>query len=204
MNVLSKTKKWFPGPIKDSYGRAQRHPQFQQFLGSWSALLASPTEELYNQQLAEIVVKYPVTTISYCTSTWLIWKENLVAAWIDQYYHFGVTVTSPIEGCHATLKGYLQRGHGDLRDVFHKLELYWTSQQANIQTSVGQKQLKPRHSTNIPLFAAVLKHVYGHALQRILLEQAKLPTRGPPANPPYPACECLIRQSHGLPCHHLI
>jgi hypothetical protein len=127
-----------------------------------------------------------------------------VAAWINQYYHFGVTVTSPIEGCHATLKTYLQRGHGDLRDVFRKLEVYWTSQQANIQTIVRQQQLRPRHSTNIPLFTAVLKHVHGYALQRILLEQAKLLARGPPSGPPCPACGCSIQQSHSIPCCHLI
>jgi hypothetical protein len=39
--------------------------------------------------------------------SWLLWKEKLVTYWVNQNYHFGVTVTSPIEGCHATLKGYL-------------------------------------------------------------------------------------------------
>jgi hypothetical protein len=51
--------------------------------------------------------KYPTSAVKYCTDTWLIWKEALIAAYITQRLHFGVTVTSPIEGCHATLKAFL-------------------------------------------------------------------------------------------------
>ena len=71
-------------------------------------------------------------------------------------YHFGITVTSPIEGCHATLKTYLQRGHGDLRGVFLKMKLFWKAQQQSIETTIAKQQLRPRHSINIPLFAAVV------------------------------------------------
>ena len=123
-----------------------------------------------------------------------------MAAYINQRHHFGVTVTSPIEGCHATLKSYLQRGHGDLRDVFGKLKLFWTAQHATIEETIAKQQLRPRHSVNIPLFAAVLKQVHGHALQRILVEHTKLPARGPPLT----SCTCSIRQSIGLPCYHTI
>ena len=94
--------------------------------------------------------------MDYCKNTWLIWKESLVAYHINEYYHFGVTVTSPIEGCHATLKSYLQRGHGDLRGVFNKLLLFWAGQHSGIQAAVAQQQLRPRHSTNTPLFAVIL------------------------------------------------
>jgi hypothetical protein len=102
MNVLAKTKRFFPAPVKVGE-RVVRHPQFQEFLSSWNILLASRTVPIYNQRLAEIQAKYP---------TWLIWKENLVTVYIDQRPNFGVTVTSPIEGCYTTLKVYLQRGHG--------------------------------------------------------------------------------------------
>jgi hypothetical protein len=111
--------------------------------------------------------KYPANAMKYCADTWLIWKENLVAYYIKQYCHFGVTVTSPIEGCHATIKGYLQRGHGDLKDVFTKLRLFWDAQHISIESTQAQQQIKPRHSTNIPLFAAVLGRVHGFALHKI-------------------------------------
>jgi hypothetical protein len=101
--------------------------------------------------------KYPTAAVRYCADTWLLWKENLVACHINQRCHFGVTVTSPIEGCHATVKAYLQRGHSDLRLVFDSLKLFWTDQHAAIQTTVAKQQNAPKHNVNIPLFAAVLK-----------------------------------------------
>jgi hypothetical protein len=84
--------------------------------------------------------------MKYCTDTWLIWKESLVTCWINQFPHFGVTVTSPIEGCHATLKTYLQRGHSDLQTVFNRMKLFWIHQQSMIQSTVAQQKLQPKHS----------------------------------------------------------
>jgi hypothetical protein len=199
MNVLAKTRQFFPAPTRVE-GRIIRHPRFQEFLSSWNSLLASSTEDLYRRQLVAMHAKYPINAMKYCTDTWLIWKENLVAYYINQYCHFGVTVTSPIEGCHATIKGYLQRGHGDLKGVFTKLRLFWDAQHIAIESTQAQQQIKPRHSTNIPLFAAVLGRVHSFALHKITQEVTRLPLSGPPRS----ECSCTIRQSFGLPCHHEI
>jgi hypothetical protein len=164
-------------------------------------LLASQTVPIYNQRLAKIQAKYPTGAVKYCTDTWLIWKENLVTAYINQHPHFGVTVTSPIEGYHATLKDYLQRGHGDLSGVSERLKLFWTAQQSSIQSTVAQQHLRPKHSVNIPLFAAVLQHIHTYALQKILQEQRKLPARD---SPPPSSCTCSIQLSMGFPCYHKI
>ena len=200
MNVLAKTKKYFPGPIKGDDGTWTRHPTFQAFLNCWNTLLASATEQAFDELLDEMRIRFPLQAMSYCEGTWLLWKEKLVMYWIDQSHHFGVTVTSPIEGCHATLKLYLQRGHADLRGVFHKLQLFWTAQHSSIFTTVAQQQLRPRHSTNIPLFAATFQSVHSYALQRIAKENSKLPSQGPPPN----SCICTTQQALGLPCLHTI
>jgi hypothetical protein len=175
--------------------RSVRHPEFQEFLSSWNILLDSPTMSIYNTRLVEMQAKYPTSAVKYCTDTWLIWKENLVAAWINRQPHFGVTVTSPIEGSHATLKGYLQRGHGDLRGVFNRLKLFWEAQHSTIESTVAQQQLRPRHSVNIPLFAAILQYVHAYSLQLILKEKAKLPAQG---RAPISYCNCSIQESMGL------
>src|SRR3981189_1065451 len=90
MNVLTKTKKFFPANIKVN-NRAVRHPSFQEFLSDWNTLIASPTVAIYNQRLLEMQAKHPTGAVKYCTDTWLIWKESLVAVYIDQHPHFGVT-----------------------------------------------------------------------------------------------------------------
>jgi hypothetical protein len=200
MNVLAKTKRFFPGPIKHTDRAYQRHPDFQGFLSDWNSLLASTTKESFEESLADMGRRHPHGAMTYVENTWLLWKEKLVAFWINQNYHFGVTVTSPIEGCHATLKTYLQRGHGDLRGVFLKLRLYWTAQHSNLEAIAASQQLRPKHSVMIPLFAAILSTVHGYALQRILQELSKLPSVGGPI----PGCSCTIQRSFGLPCYHTL
>ena len=140
MNVLANTKKWFLAPVRVD-GVIRQHPQFQEFIQSWNVLLDSCTEHIYNQELAKFEAKYPTAAVRYCVDTWLLWKENLVAYYINQRPHFGVIVTSPIEGCHATIKAFLQRGHSDLKGIFDKLKLFWSEQHASIQSTVAQQQL---------------------------------------------------------------
>ena len=200
MNVLAKTK-YFPGPITDKFEKVKRHPFFQSFLSDWNTLLSSSDELSYDVLLEIIEQKYPQLAMSYCTRTWLyLWKEKLVAFWVDQNYHFGVTVTSPIESCHATLKSYLQRGNGDLRGVFVRLQHFWEAQHTIFKTTAAQQKLRPKNSVNIPLFAAVLQQVHGFALDKILLEKAKLPA----TSPPLPGCSCTIQKAFGLLCYHTI
>jgi hypothetical protein len=143
------------------------------------------------RRLADFKAKYPTNAVKYYTDTWLIWKENLVAAYINQRLHFGVTVTSPIEGCHATIKTFLQRGHGDLRGVFNRLKLFWAAQQETINSTVGQQQLRPKHNVNIPLFAAILPHIHAYTLQKIREELVKIPAKAPPQ----PVCTYSIKAS---------
>ena len=119
---------------------------------------------------------------------------------MDQQLHFGVTTISPIKGCHATLKGYLQRGSGDLKGVYDKLAYFWTTQHTNIQSTSAQQQLRPKHSINLPLFATVKQHVHAFALLKIVQEQAKLPAIGEPNL----NCTCTIQQAIGLLCYHTI
>jgi hypothetical protein len=135
-------------------------------------------------------------------NTWLIpWKEKLVRFWVDQHLHFGCVVTSPIEGCHSTLKKYLQFSNQDLATVFNKLIHFWVAQQQGILDSVARQRLRPKHNTNIPLLAAVVGKVHDYALQKILKEHTKLPARNQPPSTP---CICTIQGSIGLPCLHII
>ena len=138
MNVLAKVKKHFLALIKDpTTGKIERHPSFKAFLMDWNTLLSSSTESLYNERLEKMENNYPTGAISYCSSIWLLWKEKLVAYWVDQHHYFGVTVTSPIEGCYATLKSYLQRSNRDLRSVFERIQQFWDSQYSSFNSTLA-------------------------------------------------------------------
>ncbi len=72
MNVLAKTKKHFPGPVKQANGTYCRHPSFQSFLTDWNALLSCTTLSLYNELLQKMRQNHPPLAMSYCEGTWLL------------------------------------------------------------------------------------------------------------------------------------
>ena len=164
MNVLAKTKKFFPGPIKGEDGITRRHPKFKEFIADWISLLNSSTISEYTKNLDHFR-RHPRGAVDYVEGAWLhLWKEKLVRYWVDQNLHFGVVVTSPIEGCHSTLKSYLQRGSGDLNFVYDRLITFWDEQKRGIEAALSTQQLRPRHNTNTPLFATLISQVYDYAL----------------------------------------
>jgi hypothetical protein len=114
MNILANCRKHFPADLKNSTMVAKDNlygyvtdPKWTDFLKDWADLLDSATNAEYTSQLVKFCT-YPKVPVAYVESTWLVWKEKLVKCWVDIYLHFGVRVTSPIEGCHAVLKAYLQ------------------------------------------------------------------------------------------------
>ncbi|CZS92386.1 uncharacterized protein RAG0_02810 [Rhynchosporium agropyri] len=74
MNILAKTKKYFPGPIKSLTGNWERYPTFQAFLSSWNILLASTTEEAFDTTLLEFRSQFPQAFGLLCLHT--LWKRQ--------------------------------------------------------------------------------------------------------------------------------
>ena len=69
INVLAKTKKFFPSPIKDENSKVTRHPKFKAFLDSWNTLLGSLDEQSYESKLLEMKFTFPPLAISYIEGT---------------------------------------------------------------------------------------------------------------------------------------
>jgi hypothetical protein len=141
------------------------------------------------------------SALKYVEETWLKWKEKLVRYWVDQYLHFGVCVTSPIEGCHAVLKAYLWVSTGDLKKVFDRLLLYWPMQHCAILDTAAAEQNRVLHQLNKRYFDLVQGLVYDRALLLIVRERAKLHKAEDKANIDWP-CRCTIQASMGVLCYH--
>lgn len=199
MNVLAKSKKYFPKPTKkgNSYVRS---PIFVEFLKQWNAVLAATSEETYKQEVAKLEAMAPKDAYIYVERTWLIWKEKIVRFWVDKQLHFGYTVTSTVEGCHSSLKGYLRRSTYDLKGVYDKLLFFWAAQQSSIADTEAQDQQKPRHNTSHPTLSKLIGHIHNYALQKLVLEIRKMPL----ITEQVPPCSCVMRVAYGLPCFHEI
>jgi hypothetical protein len=179
INVLAKTKGFFPKPVKQGTFY-QRHPTFKAFLANWNTILTSTSEEEYKTKLDAFKRKYPTNTTKYYVETWLdLWKEHIVRFWVDKHLYFGILVTSPIEGCHVTIKAYLKRSTSNLKGVFDRLRLFWVNQQYNLLDAKAREMNKPRYNTSTPLFVVIQSKVYNYTLQKIIMEAQKIKANTP-------------------------
>lgn len=79
--------------------------------------------------------------LEYLSTTWMVHKERFIAAWTNQYAHFGNVNTSQAEGQHGVLKRYLGASTKDLRDVQIRLSQAFTNQIHEIQAQVSSERI---------------------------------------------------------------
>jgi hypothetical protein len=154
INILANCRQHYSKDVKDPAQATKVNPQgyvpnqeWTDFLKDWASLLDSPSWDEYTSRLAQFRTHRKVP-VAYVEKTWLVWKEKLVKFWIDQYLHFGIRVTSPIEGCHAVLKAYLQVSTGDLKGVFDRLLPFWPAQHQAIEYSLAAEHNRIKHHLN--------------------------------------------------------
>ncbi|KAG5742853.1 hypothetical protein H9Q72_014522, partial [Fusarium xylarioides] len=104
MNVLAKTKQYFPkAKYNPATKKAIHDPSFQEFLKTWNTLIYSPTVQDYEKRLEWFKCPgvHPDGAVQYCLNTWLSpWKEKIVFCYVDQHRHFRFTMTSVVESLH--------------------------------------------------------------------------------------------------------
>ena len=200
-NVQSKTRKWFPAPPKPKTGEEQEdHPLHIEFMDEWENLLDSPSiAEYIKRKCAWEQRGWPSGAISYCTKTWLLWKEKLVTCWVDDVPHFGNTTTSRLEGLHACMKKYIRVSTSDLLGVFRRLHMFSTNQHKDIESKTAKQRDRRPEFTRHEMFQLIAPKVHDAALKIIWEEVQKLDKKGAP-----PKRECLghTRKANGLPCQH--
>ena len=204
MNVVAKTKKFFPPGTKRTHF-IERHPEFKAFLQDWKTLIASSDMDSFDRNLQSFqqLHRYPAPAVHYAVNTWILpWKEKLVAYWVNQVQHFGHRTTSAVESSHASIKAYLTSSTGDLKFVFEQLSLYWFNQKETLDLAQGQGLLKRNTSIRNPLFTNLLDegNVTPACISLLENELRQVPHA---QEPPFDIhCACTINYSHGLPCWH--
>ena len=163
-------------------------------------MLNATSEAEYTRRFTKFRTHQQVL-VNYVIKTWLKWKEKIVKYHVDEHLHFGIRVSSAIEGNHAQIKAYLWKSTSDLKGLYNKLKAFWLVQRLAIQNSVALAKGRPRHTVNVPLFATVLGLVHARGLTHILAQKVKLEKRG---SAPGPYCSCTVQKAYGIPCFHTV
>jgi hypothetical protein len=184
-NILSNCKKSF-----------ETMESFEEFLKAWNLLVSSKSELEFIVQRNNLERDY-AAVFSYLNTTWLIFKERFVDAWMNNILHLGHLVTSRIEGKHAVMKAWLGTSSGDLRDVYNKLTLAIRDQYYNINQQLAAERTKTLLSLNADVWNGVHRKISIHALRKAG-EQLKLRLY----LPDHGVCTRGFTITHGIPCVH--
>jgi hypothetical protein len=202
MNVLAKTRRFFPAATHSTEGSIPvRHPSFDAFLKEWANLLSSSTLDQFNTRLASFQAgTHPIGAVQYAVKTWIPWKEKIVSFWVDQYPHFGNTTTSRLEGLHAVMKQYIRVSTGDLKGVFHRLQLFWRNQDLNLKHRLADQRNRRPQFVSKELFNHLRDSIHDTAIALINTKLVKLSKDL--LVPPKTECSGYRRRAFGLPCQH--
>lgn len=191
-NVLVKAQKYFTSEEARN-----------EFMVVWKKLVYSSTPEVFDLNWTKLQESYdndfPELT-SYLWDTWLMpWKRLFIRAYIDQYPHFGNTVTSRVEGAHSKLKSSLKVSTGDLKVVFEKIHLLLCNEHMEHDGALSRDRVRTPHTAKDPLYSQLLGRISNFALGKIWQQRHRLV-----ALEPLPPCTRMFSQSMGLPCAHQI
>lgn len=211
MNVLAKTKAFFPKPIRLRDGTIERHPTFAGFLRAWNELIEASSVPQFEELLARLqAASHPYEAVAYVVNTWIEpYKHQFVRCFINNVRHFGHTSTSIAESSHASIKRWIRSSTGDLATVFRGLLNFWDTQSNRILTAQAQRFNRLAFYTDIDLLSLVRTDLTPYALQAIVRGLQTIP-RGTAAGAPRQRIDgpcggsCPILTSMGLPCRHIL
>lgn len=198
---------------------SQGEMRWSEFYTSWHAIVASPTEVIFQERLADFEHKYAekyTEAVGYVRTTWLDpFKEKIVRAWVDKHLHFGNVATSRhvahsftedgetnmsprAEGIHSLLKAHIKISTLDLFNVWHSIRPAVINQLKELKYLRASQQVSMPLDVSGVLFEAVRGWVSHRALRRVQGQRQLL-------SKPYKAlCTMAFTSSFGLPCVHTL
>src|SRR6266480_40210 len=170
----------------------------------WKAVVLANSKDEFKSLYIKLKTDYSIqpALIEYLDLNKYPIKHLFARAWTNDVLHFGITVTSRLEGGHSTLKEFLQNGRGDLLDVVNRCTDLHTIQYREIKYNLaGERDRIPNdiNAKYVPwLDPDINKEIVLKALHEVV-KQHKL-------NQERPMTECTgqFTRSMGLPCRHTL
>jgi hypothetical protein len=188
-----------------AFTRDKSNPQgdkeWKEFYDSWHNIVASTSEDVFNERLEKFKEQYLpeyINEVGYIQQTWLdLYKERFIKAWVHQHLHFDQFVTSRAEGIHQLVKGHLKNSRADLFEAWRVIKLVIVNQVAELEAYQARQQ------TSVPV--ALSKALYGNIRGWISREALwKVEDQRKRLLKELPLCTRVFSISLGLPCAHTL
>ena len=178
--------------------------ELEGFMARWVELRESKTEDLYEQRLQSLQVTYP-SMIAYLKTEWLNHhKESIVDCYVNEYLHFGLRWSSPVEKQNHLLKFYGNHTPGNLFKFLADFTRLSVVQYQRVQNELAkQSQRTPTGALNhLELFANLQNQVSEKALLHMCSQLELFMGSVDEGGDALPPCTGYTNRCMGLPCVH--
>ena len=211
-NVLKEARRrWRSGtPVRISETEQQRQRReedkensVQSFMKDYYRVIQSSTLPQFNDRYAELKNKYWDTQLplmDWIDNNFYPLRHDLVDYWANQCTHYGVRVSSNVEGAHAELKSFLHTSTGDLHHVAEKFKLWIQKKEAQYNTDLEYARTHVKHTHRKRIFRKLIGRVSPYAIDEILDQISFMNGKDFRPN----SCTGQYTKSYGLPCSHML
>ncbi|KAH7461514.1 hypothetical protein FOMA001_g19037 [Fusarium oxysporum f. sp. matthiolae] len=180
-------------------GNPKGQEEWKQFYDLWHEIVASPTEDIYNERLGKWKKHYlpmHVEEVGYILETWLDpHKQRFVKAWVHQHLHFEQFVTSRAEGIHQLIKSHLKHSQVDLFEAWRIIKLVLSNQLSELKANQAKQQITTPLDISGVLYGNIRGWISHEALRKVDGQRARLLKE-------IPACTGVFAKTLSLPCAH--
>lgn len=136
----------------------------------------------------------------YVLGQWLVHKEYIVTAWIDQHFHAGTTVSSRIEGAHHYLANWIGSSSKSLQPAWQATEVAITTQLREISRNTARIQSATPLSLSGQFHHQLLGKITRTALHKLRIQHSYATNQ----SQENPICTGLFTSSWLILCWHTI
>lgn len=173
--------------------------EWKEFFNFWHEIVASTTEDIYNERLEKFKKRYLpdyINEVGYILETWLdLYKKSFVKAWVNTHLHFEQYATSRVEGIHSLIKLHLNHSQVDLFEAWRVIKLVLMNQLSQLEANQARQHISNPIRESRVLYSNIRGWISHEALRKVETQRERLLKE-------VPVCTGVFTRTLGLPCAH--
>ncbi|KAF6527894.1 hypothetical protein HZS61_008196 [Fusarium oxysporum f. sp. conglutinans] len=169
---------------KESLFLGGESEEWKEFFNFWHEIVASTTEDIYNERLEKFKKRYIpdyINEVGYILETWLdLYKKSFVKAWVNTHLHFEQYATSRVEGIHSLIKLHLNHSQVDLFEAWRIIKLVLMNQLSQLEANQARQHIGNPIRESRVLYSNIRGWISHEALRKVETQRERLLKEVPP------------------------
>jgi hypothetical protein len=172
------------------------------FFAKWKTMMYDSSKTKFWENWTTFFTQYTEddheNCIQYLTENLLSQRTHRAHCYINQIWHFEITVTSRDERSHSVLKKQLKTSTKDLKMMMNKINLLLKNELHNYLINFNETKIRYSASLRKSIFEQIRAYVTFYVLKKILSQYEMLTTRSTTIS----ACTHVVITVNGLSCSY--